>query len=51
MVIAFGLALVGGLILLYRYDRLPGGNRIKKRQKRRVVKPKPQRESQTKNKT
>jgi phosphatidylglycerol:prolipoprotein diacylglycerol transferase len=50
MVIALGLALVGALVLLYRYDRLPGGDRIKKRQKRRVIKPKPQRDSQTKDK-
>jgi len=45
MVIAFGLAVAGVLILLYRYDRLPGGDRLRRRQKRRVIKPKPKRES------
>jgi phosphatidylglycerol---prolipoprotein diacylglyceryl transferase len=50
MVIALGLAITGLILILYRYDKLPGGERIKRQQKKRIRKPKPRRkEVETKN--
>jgi phosphatidylglycerol:prolipoprotein diacylglycerol transferase len=43
MVLAFSLAVSGLLIILYRYNKLP--TRSSRRQKRRVRKPKPRRDS------
>lgn len=44
MVLAFLLAVAGGLLILYRYDKLPIGNRARRRRKR-VYKPKPKRDA------
>jgi phosphatidylglycerol---prolipoprotein diacylglyceryl transferase len=47
MLLAIGLALVGVLVLLYLYDKLPESGRSRRR-RRRAVKPKPRRATEEK---